>query len=244
MPTKLVLKVLLCLVTIGCVQSWLALGAGVTIVTHGFNGNATDWVIPMSNRVLWGPELATNASHYRINITRSGSVYQYSQTFLGGIVPGASPSGEIIVSVDWSTLAGLGGANTATMGQQMAEILLSTSLIPDLNGHSLVLDATRCSGCGRCWLGRRPGRFLTRHWSIDSGPAPPATSAAKTNTTLKKNAKVSTAMSPRATKAPNLRQRLRPINARSAIELHATIAQGACWAPAVVQPNNCLESLY
>jgi hypothetical protein len=112
-------------------------GAGVTVVTHGFNGNATDWVIPMANRILWAPELATNASHYRVSITRSGGVYQFSQAFLGGVQPGASPGGEIIISLDWSTLAAVGGANTAIMGQQLADVLLSTNLIPALNGRPL-----------------------------------------------------------------------------------------------------------
>src|SRR5689334_20639121 len=35
------------------------------------------------------------------------------------------------------------------------------------------------SGCGRCSLGRWLRRFLTRHSSIEKGPAPPATSAAR-----------------------------------------------------------------
>ena len=112
-------------------------GAGVTVVTHGFNGNVTDWVIPMANRVLWGPELATNASHYRVSITRNGSDFQFTQAFMGGVQPDTSAFGEIIISLDWSTLAGLGGATTAMMGQQAAEVLLATNLIAALNGRPL-----------------------------------------------------------------------------------------------------------
>ena len=29
----------------------LARGAGVNIITHGFNGNASDWVIPMAQQM-------------------------------------------------------------------------------------------------------------------------------------------------------------------------------------------------
>ena len=137
MPLGLCSKFLLCLALCAILQPRVVPGAGVTVVTHGFNGNATDWVIPMCNRVLWGPELATNASHYRVSITESGGVYQFSQAFLGGVQPGASTSGEIIVSLDWSTLAGLGGASTSEMAQQAVALLLATNLIPALNGRPL-----------------------------------------------------------------------------------------------------------
>lgn len=44
-----------------------AVGASVTLITHGFSGNVTDWVIPMAQKI---PEyyrfLGTNFSCYEI----------------------------------------------------------------------------------------------------------------------------------------------------------------------------------
>lgn len=112
-------------------------GAGVTLITHGYNGNVTDWVIPMANKV---PQYAsfpgTNVSAYQISITKTGSVYYVTSTFLDGVSPLASDSGEITVALDWSTLAG-GSVSTLLIATNVAAALLSTNLIPELQGHAL-----------------------------------------------------------------------------------------------------------
>ncbi len=115
-----------------------ARGAGVTLITHGFNGNVTDWVIPMANKLSrYSSFPGTNISAYQISITRTGSVYYTSQSFLDGVSPLSSDSGEITVALDWSTLSG-GNVPTTAIAAQAAAALLATNLIPELNGRALV----------------------------------------------------------------------------------------------------------
>jgi hypothetical protein len=53
----------------------VARGAGVTLITHGFDGNVTDWVIPMGAKI---PQYHTfpgsNSGSYQVSITRSGAL--------------------------------------------------------------------------------------------------------------------------------------------------------------------------
>jgi hypothetical protein len=117
----------------------LAPGAGVTLITHGFNGNVTDWVIPMGDKIpQYHSFPGSNSASYEITITRSGSVYSLSQDFLDGVSPLASDSGEIVVALNWSSLSGLlPSASTAQIASQAALALLSTNLIPELAGRPL-----------------------------------------------------------------------------------------------------------
>jgi hypothetical protein len=115
-------------------------GAGVTLITHGFNGNVTDWVIPMCNRIpQYQTFPGTNYTIYEISITKTGSVYYLSQTFLSGTNnPLVSDSGEIIIALDWSTLATLSPAvSTSIIATQAVNALLSTNLIPAIAGKPL-----------------------------------------------------------------------------------------------------------
>jgi hypothetical protein len=115
-----------------------AFAGGVTVITHGFNANVTDWVIPMLDKIpSFRAFPGTNVSEYEISITRNGSTYSLSSTFLDGVVPSASDSGEILIALDWSTLS-TGSVPTTDIAAQTAAALLSTTLIPDLNGHALV----------------------------------------------------------------------------------------------------------
>jgi hypothetical protein len=115
-----------------------ARGAGVTVITHGFNGNVTEWVIPMGDKIpqyLGFP--GSNSTSYQVSITKSGSVYSLSQTFLDGVNPLTSDSGEIVIALDWSSLDGLFQGSTTTIATNAALALLSTNLIPDLAGRPL-----------------------------------------------------------------------------------------------------------
>jgi hypothetical protein len=120
---------------------WLGLiarGAGVTVITHGFDGNVTDWVIPMGDKIPQHHGFpGSNSASYQISITKSGSAYATTQTFLDGVSPLASDSGEIVIALDWSTLSGLFGPSTTLIATNLALALLSTNLIPDLAGHPL-----------------------------------------------------------------------------------------------------------
>jgi hypothetical protein len=118
----------------------MARSAGVTVVTHGFLGNITDWIIPMLGHV---PEYAgfpgTNFSCYAITIRENsqGSIV-FSRTLLGGSVPLNTDSAEILVKLDWSELAGFfGGASSTEVGVAAANALLSTNLFPELGGRAL-----------------------------------------------------------------------------------------------------------
>jgi hypothetical protein len=116
----------------------IAHGAGVTLITHGFSGNVTDWVIPMGDKI---PQYqgfpGSNSTSYQISITRNGGVYSISQTFLDGVSPLSSDSGEIVIALDWSTLSGVLGSSTTLIASNAALALLSTNLIPDMAGRPL-----------------------------------------------------------------------------------------------------------
>jgi hypothetical protein len=114
--------------------------AGVTIITHGFNSNVTDWIIPMAGKVGAYPGFpGSTYSCYEISITRNGSgQYVAAASFLSGTPPLLTDSGEIVVKLDWSTLSGLGGPSTTTIAQTTANALLATNLIPELGGRALV----------------------------------------------------------------------------------------------------------
>jgi hypothetical protein len=133
------LRLLALLMLSSClVSSPSAHAAGVTLITHGYNGNVTDWVIPMANKVpRYASFPGTNLSAYQISITRTGSVYYTRQTFLDGVSPLSSDSGEITIALDWSTLSG-GTVPTTTIATNAAAALLATNFIPELGGRALV----------------------------------------------------------------------------------------------------------
>lgn len=117
-----------------------ARGAGVTVVTHGFNGNITDWVIPMLERVPGHPGFrGTNFSCYSLTIREnsSGNLVA-SRTLLGGTTPLNTDSGEILIKLDWSSLAGIFGASSTAVASAAASALMSATLFPELEGRPLV----------------------------------------------------------------------------------------------------------
>lgn len=116
-----------------------ASGAGVTVITHGFNGNVTDWIIPMAQEI---PGFASfpgvTFSCYEISIEENGSGQTVATaTFLGGVAPMLSDSGEILIKLDWSSLAGFGGASTTTVANAAVGALLSSGLIAEMGGRPL-----------------------------------------------------------------------------------------------------------
>ncbi len=116
-----------------------ARGAGVTVITHGFNSNVTDWIIPMAEAAPHYPSFpGTTYSCYEISITRNGSgQYVAAATFLGGTQPALADSGEILIKLDWSTLSSLGGTSSTNVANAAASALLSTTLIPAMGGRPL-----------------------------------------------------------------------------------------------------------
>jgi len=124
---------------LGLCSSGSVSAGGVTIITHGFASNVTDWIIPMAGRVPGYPGFpGATYSCYQISITRNGSgQYVAAATFLGGTAPLLTDSGEILVKLDWSTLSSSTGVSTTTIAQAAAGALLATNLIPEMGGRPL-----------------------------------------------------------------------------------------------------------
>ena len=112
-------------------------GAGVTIITHGFNGNVTDWIIPMAEAM---PQYSVfpDFSCYEIYwVQDAQGVYHPTQSRIGGVNPTNSQSGEIFVKLDWSQISVSLAVSTTAIAEIVTPLLLSTSFIPELGGKAL-----------------------------------------------------------------------------------------------------------
>ena len=80
------------------------------------------------------------AANYKLTLTFDGSSYFYQWTRTGGS-PSTNDSGEIVVKLDWSAVAGGFSApynrSTYEVAQVLAWALSQTNLISELNGHAL-----------------------------------------------------------------------------------------------------------
>jgi hypothetical protein len=112
-------------------------GAGVTIVTHGLNGNVDDWVIPMVGKMTHYATLpGTNSSCYEIFFTNISGSYYITQQRIGGVAATNSDSGEIFIKLDWRQLAN-DSYSTYQVAPVVVSALLSTNFIPELGGRAL-----------------------------------------------------------------------------------------------------------
>lgn len=118
--------------------SGLSYAGGVTVITHGLNGQVDGWLLSMCRSLSVHPRVpGTNASIYRVSVTRPSGSYVVTASSEKVNQP-MNPSGEIIVAVDWSTIAGLFQPSTAQIAVPVASALRSTTLIPELGGRPLV----------------------------------------------------------------------------------------------------------
>lgn len=113
--------------------------AGVTLITHGYSGNVTGWVSGMAGKVPGYPAFpGTNCTTYTLTFTYSNGSYFYQWT-RSNSAPALADSGEVIVKLDWSQLAGgiFSGYSTYNVAAAVSYALLQTNGISDLGGHAL-----------------------------------------------------------------------------------------------------------
>jgi hypothetical protein len=116
----------------------VARAAGVTVITHGLNGNADGWVTGMANRIPYYHSFpGTSYAFYKLHFYYSGGFYYLTWTRLGGTQPSLTDSSEIVVALDWSQLADGNSYNTYQIASAVVPALLSTNFISELNGHAL-----------------------------------------------------------------------------------------------------------
>ena len=119
--------------------------AGVTIITHGYDGDVTGWIAAMADQIPnYYSFPGTNFTTYTITLTTDGNGNYYYQWARTNGSPSVTDSGEIIVKLDWSQMAGgldpyePYDISTYTVAQVASYVLLQTNTIADLNGHALV----------------------------------------------------------------------------------------------------------
>lgn len=113
-------------------------GAGVTIITHGFGGNADGWVTGMAGRIPGYPGFpGTNVVSYEVTVSDSGGFVVTSRKATGGH-PTNDFSAEIVIKLDWGPLAGFFSQyDTYEVAAAVVPRLLQTNFIAELNGHAL-----------------------------------------------------------------------------------------------------------
>jgi pimeloyl-ACP methyl ester carboxylesterase len=151
-------------------MSWIVLtvlgasdarAAGVTLITHGNSGNTDGWVTGMANAL--SQRLGGNVPIYRINVTSSGGGFTNTLAKISGATPTLTATGEIIVMLDWRTLAN-GSYSTYQVANSVAPVLAQTNLITELNGHALTEFPLHILGHSRggslvCELSQRLGEL-------------------------------------------------------------------------------------
>jgi len=117
---------------------------GITIITHGYDSDVNDWVTAMADRISNYPRFpGTNFTTYKVTLTTDGASYFYTVQLTNGVAPAASDSGEIIVKLDWSQMAGdpddssIYDISTYNVASVASLVLLQTNSIVELGGHAL-----------------------------------------------------------------------------------------------------------
>jgi hypothetical protein len=111
---------------------------GVTLLTHGLNGNVDGWVTGMATNIArYAKFPGTNFTGYEMYFFSSNSTYYLTSARMAGTAPAQPESGEIVVMLDWRQLAGGSSYNTYQVAAMVLPALLSTNFIPELGGHAL-----------------------------------------------------------------------------------------------------------
>ena len=152
---------------------------GVTIITHGLNGNVDGWITGMANRIPAYPGfLGTNFSCYQTTFTPNGGGFLLSATRVAGAPANVPESGEIVIKLDWRNLADGNSYNTHQVASAIVPALFSTNFIPELGGRAVVDFPLHMIGHSRgasliCELSRRLGTngiWVDHLSSLDAHP--------------------------------------------------------------------------
>jgi len=120
-----------------CVLS-TARGAGVTVITHGFNGNAQGWVLGMAGNIPGYHRFpGTNVICYEVSVSNNGAFTVTSRKLAGGH-PTNDFNAEMVIKLDWGDLAGFFDQyDTYEVAAAVVPRLLQTNFIAELSGHAL-----------------------------------------------------------------------------------------------------------
>ncbi|MBI3416952.1 MAG: hypothetical protein HY043_16800 [Verrucomicrobia bacterium] len=113
-------------------------GAGVTIITHGLDGNTDGWVRSMATAMQNYRRLAGAAfAFYEVYFSPSPGGYVVAQRKLAGSSPIDSDSGEIFIALDWRGLADGFSHDTYEVAANVAPVFLEPGFIPELDDRAL-----------------------------------------------------------------------------------------------------------
>lgn len=145
-------------------------GAGVTVITHGLNGNTDGWVTGMATNLPNHPGFrGTNFSCYNMTfIPAGGGGFTLSATRTAGVAAPNSAAGAVVIKLDWSALADGNSYNTFQVASAVLPALLSTNFISELcgravaefplhfighsRGGSLLCEVSRLLGTNGIWV--------------------------------------------------------------------------------------------
>lgn len=116
----------------------LRINAGVTIITHGLDGNVDTWITSMATNIPnYYRFLGTNFTCYEMSFYYNSGFYYLIPNRVSGGHPTTPESGEIVVKLDWRDLADGNTYNTYQIASAVTPALLNTNYIPELGGHAL-----------------------------------------------------------------------------------------------------------
>jgi hypothetical protein len=142
--------------------------AGATLITHGLNGSTSDWVEAMGQAISRHPRhLGTNSTLYLLTVSNqsNGITVAAEKRSSGNYVDDSS--GELILLLDWSSLADGYAFNTFEIAAAVTPALMDTNLIPELGGAvvelplhmighsrggSLICEISRLLGTKGIWV--------------------------------------------------------------------------------------------
>jgi hypothetical protein len=96
--------------------------AGVTLVTHGQDGNITGFISRIADTIVERAGGSSNASRYVMTMNRNASNQVVVQSFvreIGSPDPRTTPRGEIVIRLDWSQISS-GSVSTGDVASAVA----------------------------------------------------------------------------------------------------------------------------